>query len=127
MKQTITSTKAPAPIGTYSQAIKAGQFVFLSGQIALAPGNPEIIKGDFKDRARQIFNNIQALAVEASGNLTQVVKLVVYLTEMSNFVMVNEVMSEFFVSPYPARTMVTVAALPKGTDIEVEATIFISG
>jgi reactive intermediate/imine deaminase len=125
MKQSITSIRAPAPIGTYSQAIKAGSFVFLSGQIALEPGKPDIISGDFKVRVRQIFKNIQALAIEAGGNLAQIVKLTVYLTDMQQFVAVNEVMAEFFVAPYPARTMVTVAALPKGTDVEIDATMIV--
>lgn len=127
MKQIITSNRAPAPIGPYSQAIKAGQFVFLSGQIALAPGQSDIVKGDLKTRVRQIFDNIQALAQAAGGSMAQVVKLTIYLTDMGRFPEVNEVMLEFFAPPFPARTTIAVAALPKATDVEVDATLIVSG
>ncbi len=126
MKQVITSNRAPAPIGPYSQAIKAGQFVFLSGQIALAPGQSDIVKGDLKTRVRQIFDNIQALAQAAGGSMAQIVKLTIYLTDMARFPEVNEVMLEYFAPPFPARTTIAVAALPKGTDVEVDATLIVS-
>jgi reactive intermediate/imine deaminase len=122
-KKAIHSDNAPAAIGTYSQAIQTGNLVFMSGQIPLDPANMEIVDGDFEARARQVFRNLQAVTEAAGGNLNQIVKLTVYLTDLANFAAVNAVMEEFFEQPYPARAALGVASLPKGTDIEAEAVL----
>jgi reactive intermediate/imine deaminase len=126
MKQIINTPKAPAAIGTYSQAVKSGVLVFLSGQIPLDPGTMEVVKGDFKDRVRRVFENIKAVVEEAGGSLPQIVKLTIYLTTMDNFSMVNEVMKEYFFDPYPARAVVAVAALPKNVDIEIDSIMILN-
>ncbi len=120
-KQTIHSDDAPAAIGTYSQAIRIGDLVFLSGQIPLDPASMEIVGGDFEDRARRVFDNLRAVAGAAGGNLNQVVKLTIYLTDLSNFATINSVMEDYFDQPYPARAAVGVASLPKGVDVEADA------
>ena len=120
-RQTIHSDNAPAAVGTYSQAVKVGQFVFLSGQIPLMPGTMEIVDGDFKARARQVFENLKAVAEAAGGSLDDAVKLTIFLTDLENFADVNEVMAEYCAEPYPARAAVQVAALPKGVDVEADA------
>jgi reactive intermediate/imine deaminase len=124
-KKPIHSDRAPAAIGTYSQAIRSGAFVFLSGQIPLDPTTMSIVSGDFAARARQVFSNLQAVAQAAGGDLDNVVKVTVYLTDLDNFATVNKVMSEFFKEPYPARAALGVSALPKGADIEAEAILSI--
>ena len=120
-KQTIHSDDAPAALGTYSQAIKVGQFVFLSGQVPLVPATMEVVEGDFAARARQVFENLKAVAEEAGGSLNDAVKLTIFLTDLGNFATVNEVMAEYCDEPYPARAAVQVSALPKGVDIEADA------
>ena len=120
-KQTIHSNDAPAAIGTYSQAIRSGDFVFLSGQIPLDPKTMEIVAGDFEVRARCVFDNLKAVAGAAGGNLNQVVKLTIFLTDLSNFATINSVMEDYFDQPYPARAAVGVASLPKGVDVEADA------
>ncbi len=120
-KQTIHSDDAPAAIGTYSQAIRSGDLVFLSGQIPLDPASMKIVGGDFEDRARRVFDNLRAVAGAAGGNLNQVVKLTIYLTDLSNFATINSVMEDYFDQPYPARAAVGVASLPKGVDVEADA------
>ena len=120
-KQTIHSNDAPAAIGTYSQAIRSGDFVFLSGQIPLDPETMEIVDGDFEARARRVFDNLKAVAGAAGGNLNQIVKLTIFLTDLSNFATVNSVMEDYFDKPYPARAAVGVASLPKGVDVEADA------
>ena len=120
-KQTIHSDNAPAAIGTYSQAVKVGQFVFLSGQIPLVPATMEVAEGDFKARAQQVFENLKAVAEAAGGSLNDAVKLTIFLTDLDNFAVVNEVMAEYCEEPYPARAAVEVAALPKGVDVEADA------
>lgn len=112
---------APAAIGTYSQAVQTGQLVFLSGQIPLDPVTMAVVVGDFEARARQVFDNLAAVAAAAGGNLDQVVKLTVFLTDLGNFATVNAVMADYFSEPFPARAAVGVAALPKGVDIEADA------
>jgi reactive intermediate/imine deaminase len=126
MKQIINTPHAPSAIGAYSQAVKSGGLVFLSGQIPLVPGTMEVVQGDFKSRVRRVFENIKAIAVEAGGNFSQIVKLTVYLTDMNNFAEVNEVMREYFTEPYPARAVVAVSALPKGVDVEIDSIIILS-
>ena len=120
-KKTIHTDNAPAAVGTYSQAVRVGQFVFLSGQIPLVPGTMEIAEGDFKARARQVFENLQAVAGASGGSLDDAVKLTIFLTDLDNFAAVNEVMAEYCSEPYPARAAVQVAALPKGVDVEADA------
>jgi reactive intermediate/imine deaminase len=120
-KQAIQSADAPSAIGTYSQAIRSGQFVFLSGQIPLDPETMEITSGDFEARARQVFENLKAVAVQAGGDLDHAVKLTIYLTDLDNFATVNGVMADYFQEPYPARAALGVASLPKGADVEAEA------
>ncbi len=120
-KQAIHSDGAPSAIGPYSQAIRSGQFVFLSGQIPLDAATMEIVGGDFEARARQVFENLKAIAVQAGGDLDHVVKLTIYLTDLDNFATVNSVMADFFQEPYPARAALGVTSLPKGADVEAEA------
>ncbi|MDJ0906644.1 MAG: RidA family protein [Woeseiaceae bacterium] len=120
-KEAIHSDKAPAAIGTYSQAIRSGDFVFLSGQIPLDPQTMDIVSGDFEARARQVFENLKAVAEAAGGDLNQVVKLTIFLTDLGNFAAVNSVMEDYFDQPYPARAAIGVASLPKGADVEADA------
>ncbi len=120
-KTPIHTNNAPAAIGTYSQAIKSGNFVFLSGQIPLDPSTMEIVAGNFEARARRVFENLKAVSEAAGGTLGQIVKLTIYLTDLDNFATVNAVMAEYFDEPYPARAALGVASLPKGADVEAEA------
>ena len=120
-KKPIHTESAPAAIGTYSQAIQSGSFVFLSGQIPLDPLTMEIVDGDFEARARRVFENLKAVTEAAGGTLDQIVKCTIYLTDLDNFATVNSVMAEFFEEPYPARAALGVASLPKGADVEAEA------
>jgi reactive intermediate/imine deaminase len=120
-KQAIHSDVAPAAIGTYSQAVRSGNLVFLSGQIPLDPATMEVVEGSFEDRARRVFENLKAVAEAAGGNLDRVVKLTIFLTDLDNFATVNSVMEDYFGQPYPARAAVGVAALPKGVDVEADA------
>ena len=120
-KQSVHTDNAPSAIGTYSQAIKCGNLVFMSGQIPLDPATMEIVDGDFEARARRVFENLKAVAEEAGASLDQIVKLTIYLTDLANFATVNAVMGEYFSEPYPARAAVGVASLPKDVDVEAEA------
>jgi reactive intermediate/imine deaminase len=120
-KKALHTDDAPAAIGTYSQAVQTGQLVFLSGQIPLDPATMTVVAGDFEARARQVFDNLAAVAAAAGGSLDQVVKLTVFLTDLGNFSTVNTVMAEYFSEPFPARAAVGVASLPKGVDIEADA------
>ena len=123
VKQAIHTTNAPEAIGAYSQAIKVGQTVFISGQIPLEPGTMNIVDEDIRAQTHRVFNNLAAVAREGGGNLDDVVKLTVFLTDLSHFSVVNEVMAEHFNPPYPARAAVGVAALPKGVPIEIDAIV----
>ena len=121
MSKTVISTEqAPAAIGTYSQAIKVGQTVYLSGQIPLDPVSMELVCG-FEAQTRQVFNNLQAVARAAGGSLDDIVKLNIFLTDLANFASVNSIMAEFFSQPYPARAAVGVAALPRDSAVELDA------
>jgi reactive intermediate/imine deaminase len=120
-KEAVHTDGAPAAIGTYSQAIRSGNLVFLSGQIPLVPATMELVEGNFEKRARQVFDNLEAVAHAAGGSLDGIVKLTIYLTDLGNFATVNSVISEYFDEPYPARAAVEVASLPKGADVEAEA------
>ncbi len=123
MKQIIGTNKAPRAIGVYSQGIKAGNTVYLSGQIPLVPETMKMVDGDFKARVRQVFKNLTAVAEAAGGSLAEMVKLTVYLTDMETFAEVNEVMKEFCQEPYPARSVVAVKQLPKDAVVEMDAVI----
>ena len=120
-KKAIASSAAPAAIGTYSQAIRAGNLVFLSGQIPLDPESMDVVDGDFDARARRVFDNLAAVAEAAGGSLADIVKLTIFLTDLGNFAAVNKVMEDYFDAPYPARAAVGVASLPKGVDVEADA------
>ena len=122
-KTPIHTDSAPSAIGTYSQAIQTGNLVFLSGQIPLVPETMEIVDGDFEARAHQVFKNLKAVAEAAGGSLNDAVKLTIFLTDLNDFASVNEVMSQYFDEPYPARAAVQVAALPKGVDVEADAVL----
>lgn len=121
----ISTPKAPQAIGPYSQAIKVGNTVWISGQIPLVPGTMELVSGDIAAQARQVFSNLAAIAEAAGGTLNSAVKINISLTDLGDFTTVNEVMASVFSEPYPARACVQVAALPKGADIEVEAILAI--
>jgi len=120
-KSIITTEDAPAAIGTYSQAVKVGDTVYLSGQIPLDPETMEVVSGDFALRARRVFDNLKAVCQAAGGSLQDIVKLNIYLTDLNDFATLNEVMATYFQEPYPARAAVGVAALPKGVPVEMEA------
>ena len=123
-KTVITSPNAPAAIGTYSQAIKAGNTVYLSGQIPLDPKTMELVQG-FEEQTVQVFENLKAVIEAAGGSFKDVVKLNIFLTDLSHFAKVNEVMGCFFVQPYPARAAIGVAALPRGAQVEMDGILVI--
>ena len=122
-KEIFHTDRAPAAIGTYSQAVRVGDLVFISGQIPLVPETMEVVDGDFAARARQVFENLKAIAEAAGGSLDDAVKLTIFLTDLGNFATVNEIMAEYCGEPYPARAAVEVSALPKGVDVEADAII----
>lgn len=122
-KQPIHTDSAPAAIGTYSQAIRAGDTVYLSGQIPLDPQTMELVSGGAEPQIRQVFDNLVAVAEAAGGTLADVAKLTVYLTDLGDFSTVNEVMAEYFSEPYPARAAIGVAQLPKGATVEMDAVL----
>ncbi|MCH4563243.1 MULTISPECIES: RidA family protein [Halomonas] len=124
-KAVINTDKAPAAIGPYSQAIKAGNTVYLSGQIPLDPATMTIVSDDFEAQARQVFANLKAVCEEAAGSLGEIVKINLYLVDLDNFAIVNRVMEEFFSAPFPARAAMGVKALPKGSQVEAEAVMVI--
>ena len=127
MARSIISTdKAPQAIGTYSQAVMIDQTVYLSGQISLVPETMELVEGDMRAQITQVFNNLTAVAEAAGGSLSDVTKLNIYLTDLAHFPLVNEVMSEFFSQPYPARAAVGVAELPKASQVEMDAVLVLS-
>lgn len=119
-KEIISTNNAPQAIGTYSQAVKVGSTVYLSGQIPLIPETMEMIEGGIKEQATQVFKNLSAVAEAASGSLNDAAKVNISLIDLGVFAQVNEVMAQFFAEPYPARACVQVAALPRGAMIEVE-------
>ena len=125
-KEIISTDKAPQAIGTYSQAVKTASTVYLSGQIPLIPETMEMVTGDIRQQIHRVFQNLQAVAEAAGGDLSDVVKLNVFLTELSDFPHVNEVMAEYFQQPYPARAAIGVAALPKDAAVEMDAILELS-
>ena len=124
-REVIHTDKAPQAIGTYSQAVRCGNTVFLSGQIPLIPDTMQLVEGTIEDRIVQVFENLQAVAEAAGGTLQDIAKLNIFLTDLNNFALVNEVMARYFKQPYPARAAVGVAALPKGTDVEMDAVLIL--
>jgi reactive intermediate/imine deaminase len=119
-KEPIHTSKAPAAIGPYSQAIRAGNTVYLSGQIPLHPETMEIVKGDIRAQIRQVFDNLAAVAEASGGSLANAVRLTVYLTDLANFPLVNEIMAQYCKEPFPARAAIGVAQLPRGAAVEVD-------
>lgn len=122
-RNTVHTDKAPAAIGTYSQAVRHDKLIFLSGQIPLDPDTMELVAGDFEARARRVFDNLKAVVEAAGADMGQVLKVNIYLTDLANFPTVNTVMADYFDEPYPARAAVGVASLPKGADVEAEAVL----
>ena len=120
-KSIIKTDHAPEAIGTYSQAVRVGNTVYLSGQIPLVPETMELVSGDIEAEIRRVFDNLRAVAHAANGSLADVVKLNVFLTDLTHFPSVNQVMAEYFEEPYPARAAIGVAALPKGARVEMDA------
>ena len=120
-REIIATDRAPAAIGTYSQAVKVDNTVYLSGQIPLDPASMALVEGDIAAQIRRVFDNLSAVAEAAGGSLRNTVKLNVFLTDLGNFPVVNEVMATFFDEPYPARAAIGVAALPKGAGVEMDA------
>ena len=124
-KQVIHTDKAPAAIGTYSQAIKVGDTVYLSGQIPLNPTSMELVDG-FEAQVVQVFENLKSVAEAAGGSLADIVKLNIFLIDLSHFATVNEIMGRYFQQPYPARAAIGVAALPKGSQVEMDGVLVLS-
>ena len=119
-KAAIHTDNAPQAIGAYSQAIKVGETLYLSGQIPLDPATMELVKGDIDDQIRRVFNNLSQVCEAAGGSLKKIVKLNVYLVDLTHFAVVNQVMAEFFSEPYPARAALGVKALPKDAQVEID-------
>jgi len=126
-KSVINTEHAPAAIGTYSQAVRVGDWVYLSGQIPLDPATMELVDGDIAAQADRVMRNLQAVAVAAGGSLDDFVKLTVFLLDLDHFQTINEVMAAHFSPPYPARAALGVAALPKGAQLEIEAIMVAPG
>lgn len=122
-KTALHTDRAPTAIGTYSQAIRHGDTVYISGQIPLNPATMELIEGDIEDQIRRVIENLSAICNEAGGSLDAIVRLTVYLTDLSNFGAVNAVMEEYFSQPYPARAAIGAADLPRGAAVEMDAVL----
>jgi reactive intermediate/imine deaminase len=124
-RQTIHTERAPQAIGTYSQAVRAGDTVYLSGQIPLNPKTMELVTGDIEAQIRQVFENLKAVAEQAGGTLANAVKVNVFLTDLAHFAKVNEIMAIYCPQPYPARAAVGVAQLPRGARVEIECILYL--
>lgn len=124
-KQAISTPHAPAAIGPYSQAVRAGDMVYLSGQIPLDPATMEIVAGGIDPQARRVMSNLAAVAAEAGGSLDDCVKLTIYLTSLADFGMVNAIMQEYFNPPYPARATIEISALPRMSLVEIDAVMYL--
>ena len=120
-REVIRTDKAPQAIGTYSQAVRVGDSVYLSGQIPLVPETMEMVEGNMEAQIRRVFDNLSAVAVAAGGSLADIAKLNIFLTDLTHFPLVNQVMADYFQEPYPARAAVGVATLPKGAQVEMDA------
>lgn len=124
-KKIINTTEAPAAIGPYSQAVRAGDMVYISGQIPLDPESMQVVSGDFADQAEQVFKNLKAVAKAAGGSLQDAVKLSVFLTDLNDFVKLNDIMTAHIPEPFPARAAVQVSRLPKDVNVEIEAILYL--
>lgn len=124
-KKVVNTSQAPAAIGTFSQAIRVGDMVFISGQIPLVPETMEMVEGDFSAQTFQMFDNLQAVVDAAGGSLSDIVKMTIFVTDMAQFPVVNEIMARYFNQPYPARAVIGVASLPKGALVECEAVMML--
>lgn len=124
-REIIHSENAPAAIGPYSQAVRVDNTVYLSGQIPLDPESMELVGGDISAQIRRVFDNLSAVCQAAGGDLNNIVKLNIFLTDLTHFPTVNEIMSEYFAEPYPARAAIGVAALPKGAEVEMDAVMVV--
>jgi reactive intermediate/imine deaminase len=122
-RQSIHTDRAPQAIGPYSQAVRAGDTVYLSGQVPFDPATMQLVSGDMEVQARRVFENLKAVAEAAGGSLAHAVKLTIFLTDLASFARVNEVMASYFAQPYPARSTIGVAALPRGAQIEIECVL----
>ena len=125
-REAIHTDAAPGAIGTYSQAIKVGETVYISGQIPLVPETMEVLDGDMAAQIRLVFDNLQAVTIAAGGSLADIAKLNIFLVDLSHFALVNEIMADYFQQPYPARAAVGVASLPKGVPVEMDAIMALS-
>ncbi len=126
-REIIKTDQAPQAIGTYSQAVKVGTTVYLSGQIALDPQTMTLVDGDTEAEIRRVFDNLSAVATAAGGRLDDMAKLNVFLVDLANFALVNEIMAEYFAEPYPARAALGVAALPRGASVEMDGVLELGG
>ena len=126
-KEIISTENAPQAIGPYSQAVKTGNLIFISGQIPLNPSTGDLVSGSIEDEANQVLNNLKSICEAAGYSLEDVVKITVFLTDLSNFASVNEVMKQHFQEPYPARATVEVSGLPLGVNVEIEAIVSTNG
>jgi reactive intermediate/imine deaminase len=122
-RQTIHTERAPQPIGAYSQAVRAGDTVYLSGQVPFDPATMQLVTGDFEAQTRRVFENLKAVAEAAGGSLNQAVKFTIFLTDLGNFAKVNEIMALYCAKPYPARSTIGIASLPRGALIEIECVL----
>jgi reactive intermediate/imine deaminase len=123
--RSITTPDAPAAIGTYSQGFRAGDTVYLSGQIPLDPKTMKLVEGDFEAQVRRVFDNLRAVCREAGGDFDRMVRVTVYLTDLAHFAKVNEVMASYFNEPYPARAAIGVASLPRGAQVEIDGIMYL--
>jgi reactive intermediate/imine deaminase len=123
VRKAVHSDQAPKAIGPYSQAIRVGDVLYMAGQIPLDPVTMQMVEGDFEQEARRVFENIKAVIAAAGGSFEQIVKVTIFLTDFANFAKVNEIMAEYCKAPYPARSTVAVAALPRNARVEVECTL----
>jgi len=121
----IHTDQAPKAIGPYSQAVRAGDTVYLAGQIPLDPATMQMVEGDFEAEARRVFENIKAVIAASGGSFAQVAKVTIFLTDFANFAKVNDMMAQYFTAPYPARSTVAVAALPRNARVEIECTLYL--
>ena len=126
-KEIISTENAPQAIGPYSQAVKAGNLMFISGQIPLDPKTGDLVSESIDDQAKQVLNNIKSICEAAGQSIDDIVKISIFLTDLENFAIVNEVMKEYFTEPYPARATVEVSGLPLGVKVEIEAIVLING
>ena len=126
-KEIISTENAPQAIGPYSQAVKAGNLMFISGQIPLNPKTGDLVAESIEDQARQVLENVKSICEEAGRSLDDIVKISIFLTDLSNFAVVNDVMKEYFSEPYPARATVEVSGLPLGVNVEIEAIVLLNG